>query len=97
MNTLALKIPLVVRLQGTRVDEAKKLIAESNLRIIAEDNLDFAAEKSVQLSNIVHMAKKVSFTFSQLKNNRRSLAFFIFHYLQQAKLDVSFEEQILSI
>ena len=59
VNTLALKIPLVVRLQGTRVDEAKKLIAESNLRIIAEDNLDFAAEKSVQLSNIVHMAKKV--------------------------------------
>ncbi|KAG0010551.1 Succinate--CoA ligase [ADP-forming] subunit beta, mitochondrial, partial [Entomortierella chlamydospora] len=42
-STLQLQIPVVVRLQGTEVDEAKKLIAESGLRIITSDDLDDAA------------------------------------------------------
>ena len=40
---LKLNVPIVVRLQGTRVDDAKALIATSKLRIIACDNLDEAA------------------------------------------------------
>ena len=43
---------------GTRVNEAKALIEKSNLRIISCDDLDEAARKSVQLSNIVKLAKK---------------------------------------
>uniref|UniRef100_A0A914RFG3 ATP-citrate lyase/succinyl-CoA ligase domain-containing protein n=1 Tax=Parascaris equorum TaxID=6256 RepID=A0A914RFG3_PAREQ len=40
---LNLKIPIVVRLQGTKVDDAKALIAQSEMRILACDNLDEAA------------------------------------------------------
>eukprot|EP00128_Syssomonas_multiformis_P010934 Colp12_sorted_trinity150504_noHs@28879 len=59
-STLDLRIPLVVRLQGTRVEEAKKLIASSGLRIIACDDLDEAARKTVQMSNIVRLAKEAA-------------------------------------
>lgn len=41
---LKLKIPIVVRLQGTQVDDAKALIASSELRILACDSLDEAAK-----------------------------------------------------
>lgn len=54
---LQLKIPIVVRLQGTQVDDAKALIAASNLKILASDNLDEAAKMVVKLSTIVGLAK----------------------------------------
>merc|ERR1712212_850918 len=54
---LDLKVPIVVRLQGTKVDDAKALIASSNLRILSCDNLDEAAKMAVSLSNIVSLAK----------------------------------------
>jgi succinyl-CoA synthetase beta subunit len=57
-NQLDLQIPLIVRLQGTQVDAAKKLIKDSGLRMFAIDDLDLAATKAVQLSNIVAMARK---------------------------------------
>jgi len=57
---LSLKIPIVVRLQGTNVEDAKALIAMSNLRILACDNLDDAAKMAVKLSQIVTMAKSAN-------------------------------------
>jgi len=54
---LDLKVPIVVRLQGTKVEDAKALIAASNLRILSCDNLDEAAKMAVRLSNIVSLAK----------------------------------------
>lgn len=46
-HNLQLKIPLVIRLEGTNVTEAKKLLAESNLSIITANDLDEAAKKAV--------------------------------------------------
>ena len=43
-----LKVPLVVRLEGTNVEAGKKLMAESGLPIIAADNLEDAAAKVVE-------------------------------------------------
>merc|ERR1719320_1980943 len=40
---LSLKIPIVVRLQGTNVDDAKALIAQSGLKILPLNDLDEAA------------------------------------------------------
>jgi len=54
---LQLKVPIVCRLQGTNVEDAKALIAASGLRIIAVDNLDEAARMAVKLSSIVSLAK----------------------------------------
>lgn len=46
-RTLGLTKPLVVRLEGTNVDEGKKIMAESGLDIIPADNLADAAAKIV--------------------------------------------------
>ncbi|WP_130470786.1 ADP-forming succinate--CoA ligase subunit beta [Candidatus Magnetaquicoccus inordinatus] len=42
-----IKVPLVVRLEGTNVDLGKKILAESGLAIISADDLNDAAEKAV--------------------------------------------------
>lgn len=59
-ETLDLKIPIVCRLQGTQVEDAKALIAASKLRILACDNLDEAANMVVRLSTIVGLAKSAA-------------------------------------
>ncbi|KAJ3339287.1 hypothetical protein HDU93_008394 [Gonapodya sp. JEL0774] len=58
VNQLGLRIPLVVRLQGTEVETGKKIIAQSGLRMFAIDDLDEAAQKAVSLASIVGMARK---------------------------------------
>jgi succinyl-CoA synthetase beta subunit len=69
VNELDMKIPLIVRLQGTEVDAAKKLIKESGLKIFSIDDLDEAAKTAVKLSNIVQLSKEagveVAFTAPQ--------------------------------
>ncbi|MEF2074088.1 ADP-forming succinate--CoA ligase subunit beta [Consotaella aegiceratis] len=47
VKEVGLQVPLVVRLEGTRVAEGKKLIEESGLNVIAADDLDDAAKKIV--------------------------------------------------
>jgi succinyl-CoA synthetase beta subunit len=44
---MAIKVPLVVRLEGTNVDLGKKILSQSGLAIIPADNLADAAEKIV--------------------------------------------------
>merc|ERR1711981_1460941 len=54
---LNLSTPIVVRLQGTNVDEAKVMIGSSGMKILPVDNLDEAARLAVKLSNIVGIAR----------------------------------------
>jgi len=54
---LKLVTPIVVRLQGTNVDEAKVMIGSSGLKILPVDNLDEAARLACKLSNIVGIAR----------------------------------------
>jgi succinyl-CoA synthetase beta subunit len=42
-----LSVPLVVRLEGTNVDQGKAILAGSDLNIIPADDLDDAAQKIV--------------------------------------------------
>jgi len=55
---LKLMTPIVVRLQGTMVDEAKVLIASSGMKILPVNDLDEAARLAVKLSKIVEIAKE---------------------------------------
>lgn len=50
-----MRVPLVVRLLGTNVQEAKDLIARSNLEIFSCDDLDEAARKVVLLAKIIEL------------------------------------------
>lgn len=47
VKAVGLKVPLVVRLEGTNVAEGKKIISESGLNVLPADDLDDAAQKIV--------------------------------------------------
>ncbi|HXT05491.1 MAG TPA: ADP-forming succinate--CoA ligase subunit beta [Roseiarcus sp.] len=47
VKEVGLKVPLVVRLEGTNVELGKKIIRESGLNVIPADDLDDAAQKVV--------------------------------------------------
>ena len=47
VKDVGLQVPLVVRLEGTKVTEGKAIINQSGLNVIAADNLDEAAQKIV--------------------------------------------------
>ncbi|MET0547135.1 MAG: ADP-forming succinate--CoA ligase subunit beta [Caulobacterales bacterium] len=48
VKEVGLKVPLVVRLEGTNVELGKKIINESGLNVISADDLDDAAQKIVK-------------------------------------------------
>jgi succinyl-CoA synthetase beta subunit len=48
VKEVGLKVPLVVRLEGTNVDLGKKIIRDSGLNVIPADDLDDAARKIVK-------------------------------------------------
>ena len=48
VKEVGLKVPLVVRLEGTNVELGKKIISESGLNVMPADNLDDAAQKIVK-------------------------------------------------
>ncbi len=47
VKAVGLQVPLVVRLEGTNVEEGKKIISESGLNVLPADDLDDAAQKIV--------------------------------------------------
>jgi succinyl-CoA synthetase beta subunit len=47
VKEVGLKVPLVVRLEGTNVEQGKAILRESGLDVIAADDLDDAAQKVV--------------------------------------------------
>ena len=44
---LSIKVPLIVRLEGTNVDLGKDILSKSDLAIISADNLEDAAQKAI--------------------------------------------------
>src|SRR5271157_5498968 len=48
VSEVGLKVPLVVRLEGTNVELGKEIIAKSNLNVTSADDLDDAAQKIVK-------------------------------------------------
>jgi succinyl-CoA synthetase beta subunit len=48
VKEVGLKVPLVVRLEGTNVEQGKRIVRESGLNVLPADNLDDAAQKIVK-------------------------------------------------
>jgi succinyl-CoA synthetase beta subunit len=44
---VGVKVPLVVRLEGTNVEKGKEILRTSGVSIVAADDLDDAAKKAV--------------------------------------------------
>lgn len=47
-SELSVKVPLIVRMEGTNVVQGKKMLLDSELNIIVSDNLSEAAQKAVK-------------------------------------------------
>ncbi|KAI9793182.1 MAG: Succinate--CoA ligase [ADP-forming] subunit beta, mitochondrial [Peltula sp. TS41687] len=59
VKSMNLHIPIIARLQGTNMEQAHALISDSGLKIFSIEDLQNAAEKSVQLSKVVKMARDI--------------------------------------
>ncbi|KAG0132024.1 hypothetical protein HOY82DRAFT_309836 [Tuber indicum] len=59
VENMNLRIPIVARLQGTNMQEAQRLIDGSGLKIFSFEDLQDAAEKAVQFSKVVKMARDI--------------------------------------
>lgn len=60
LTTLGMKKPMVLRLKGTMVDEARELITDSGFNMIFTEDLEQAASKAVKMSAILRMAKEAN-------------------------------------
>ncbi len=58
VKNIDMKVPLIVRLSGTNVEQGRKIIADSGLPIIMAETLAEAAEKAVQARNAVVAAQQ---------------------------------------
>ena len=47
VKAVGLQVPLVVRLEGTNVEQGKEIIRSSGMNVIPADDLDDAAQKIV--------------------------------------------------
>ena len=47
VQEIDLRVPLVVRLEGTNVEQGKSILAESGMPILSAENLSSAAQKIV--------------------------------------------------
>jgi succinyl-CoA synthetase beta subunit len=69
---IGLKKPVVLRLQGTNVKEAKALLDASGYKIISVDDLDKAAETVVKIADIKKQAEAVSLGVSSRDARRHA-------------------------
>ena len=60
LKAIGMKKPIIVRLKGTNVNEAKKLIESSGIKMIVTDDLEDAASKAVNVADIVKRAEDVN-------------------------------------
>lgn len=59
VQQMNLRTPIVCRLQGTNMEKAHELVNNSGLKIFSIEDLQSAAEKSVQFSKVVKMARDI--------------------------------------
>jgi succinyl-CoA synthetase beta subunit len=50
VKELGVPVPIVIRMEGTNVDEGKRLLRESGMQLTTADSMDEAAEKVVELA-----------------------------------------------
>ena len=50
VKELGVPVPIVIRMEGTNVDEGKRLLRESGMKLTTADSMDEAANKVVQLA-----------------------------------------------
>ena len=57
INALGMKKPIVLRMKGTNIEEAQKIIADSGFNMVLTEDLEEAAIKAVKMAEILKMAR----------------------------------------
>lgn len=63
-KAIGLEKPIIIRLKGTNVEAAVKMIQDSKLKMIVTDDLDDAAGKAVKVASIVTQAQEAQLKIS---------------------------------
>ncbi len=66
INALGMKKPIVLRMKGTNIEEAKEIIADSGFNMVLTEDLDEAATKAVKMAEILKMAREARLNVSLL-------------------------------
>jgi len=56
---VGIKKPIVLRLKGTNIDQARQIISDSGFNMFFTENLEEAAERVVKMSEILRMARDI--------------------------------------
>jgi succinyl-CoA synthetase beta subunit len=81
---MKLKVPVVLRLQGTKVSEANEMItretttAEGGVKVLCVDDLDEAAEKAVLMAQMVELAKDTGVRLTMSLRHEGEKASYVF-------------------
>ena len=54
VKDLGVRVPIVIRMEGTNVELGKKMLRESGLNFTTADSMGEAAEKVVALADVTH-------------------------------------------
>ena len=66
INALGMKKPIVLRMKGTNIEEAQKIIQESGFNMVLTEDLEEAATKAVKMADILKMAREARLNVSLL-------------------------------
>lgn len=61
-----MKKPIVLRMKGTNIEEAQRIISDSGFNMVLTEDLEEAATKSVKMAEILKMAREAKLNVSLL-------------------------------
>lgn len=66
VSALGMKKPIVLRMKGTKIDEAKEIISDSGFSLFITEDLEEAATKAVKMAEILRLAREAKLNVSLL-------------------------------
>ena len=66
VSALGMKKPIVLRMKGTNIDQAKEIISDSGFNLFITEDLEEAATKVVKMAEILKMAREAKLNVSLL-------------------------------
>lgn len=57
VSALGMKKPIVLRMKGTNIDQAKEIISDSGFNLFITEDLEEAAKKVAKMAEILKMAR----------------------------------------
>lgn len=66
VSALGMKKPIVLRMKGTNIEQAKEIISDSGFNLFITEDLEEAASKVVKMAEILRIAREAKLNVSLL-------------------------------